>query len=210
VTDISDASILKTVADYYTSRLTQHGATSRGVDWNGPESHGLRHRQFMRLLEGSPDASVLDLGCGFGDFFSFLRKQGHRGAYIGYDIAPDMIGQAEKLHGESADCRWRVGAKPTENADFAVASGLFNLKGDFPTEIWANYVRDTIDLLAKIGQRGFGFNMLSLSSDPERRRPDLYYADAAVTLASCLKRYGRSVALLQDYGLYEFTVIVRR
>jgi hypothetical protein len=29
-------------------------------------------------------------------------------------------------------------------------------------------------------------------------------------LSHCLRRYGRSVALLQDYGLYEFTVIVRR
>jgi SAM-dependent methyltransferase len=210
VTDISEASILKAVADYYTSRLDQHGTTPRGVDWNGPESHVLRHRQFMRLLEGSSHASVLDLGCGFGDFFSFLRKQGHRGAYIGYDISPNMIVQAEQLHGESADCRWRVGAKPAESADFAVASGLFNVKGDFPTEAWANYVRDTIALLANAGRRGFGFNMLSLSSDPERRRPDLYYADATGTLDSCLKRYGRSVALLQDYGLYEFTVIVRR
>jgi hypothetical protein len=28
-------------------------------------------------------------------------------------------------------------------------------------------------------------------------------------LSYCLCRYGRSVALLQDYGLYEFTMIVR-
>ena len=29
-------------------------------------------------------------------------------------------------------------------------------------------------------------------------------------LSYCLARYGRSVALLQDYGLYEFTVVVRQ
>jgi hypothetical protein len=29
-------------------------------------------------------------------------------------------------------------------------------------------------------------------------------------LAYCLTRYGRSVALIQDYGLYEFTVLVRQ
>jgi SAM-dependent methyltransferase len=210
VTDISEASILKAVADYYTSRLDQHGPTPRGVDWNGSESHALRHRQFMRLLDGSPDASVLDLGCGFGDFFGFLRKQGHRGAYVGYDVAPNMITQARYLHGERADCRWQVGSKPTDSADFAVASGLFNVKGEFSVETWARYVHETIATLAAAGRRGFGFNMLSLSSDPERRRPDLYYADAAATLVDCLQRFGRSVALLQDYGLYEFTVIVRR
>jgi hypothetical protein len=51
--------------------------------------------------------------------------------------------------------------------------------------------------------------MLSLSSDPERRRANLHYADPVEMLAVCLSRYGRSVALLQDYGLYEFTVVVR-
>jgi hypothetical protein len=79
-----------------------------------------------------------------------------------------------------------------------------------PAETWARYVHDTIDVLARAGRRGFAFNVLSLSSDPERRVGHLYYADPSETLADCLRRFGRSVALLQDYGLYEFTVIVRR
>ena len=80
----------------------------------------------------------------------------------------------------------------------------------FPTNPGAPYIHQTIDVLARAGRRGFAFNLLSLSSDPERRRPNLYYADAAGMLSYCLARYGRSVALLQDYGLYEFTVIVRQ
>jgi hypothetical protein len=121
-----------------------------------------------------------------------------------------MITEALRLYGEDSSCAWRVGAKPTETADFAVASGVFNVKGDVPTETWAHYVHATIDLLARVGRRGFAFNVLSLSSDPVRRRPDLYYADASEMLWHCMRRYGRSVALLQDYGLYEFTMIVRR
>jgi SAM-dependent methyltransferase len=198
------------VAAYYASKLALHGPTSRGVDWNGAASHELRHRQFLRLLDGAADASVLDLGCGFGDFLRFLRSEGYRGPFIGYDVAPVMIAEASRLHGEGSDRLWRVGAKPAETADFAIASGIFNLKGDEPTDTWARYVRDTIDVLAQAGRRGFAFNVLSLSSDPDRRAAHLYYADAIEMLSHCLSRYGRSVALLQDYGLYEFTVIVRR
>jgi SAM-dependent methyltransferase len=204
-----DSPILGGVAAYYSSKLALHGATSQGVDWNGRQSHELRHRQFLRLLD-DPDASVLDLGCGFGDFLRFLRAEGHRGPFIGYDVASDMIAEALRLHGEGADRRWRVGAMPVETADFAVASGIFNVKGDVPVEIWARYVHDTIDVLARAGRRGFAFNVLSLSSDPERRTAHLYYADPGATLSDCLRRFGRSVALLQDYGLYEFTLIVRR
>jgi SAM-dependent methyltransferase len=202
-------SILSEVASYYTSKLEFHGATPLGVDWNGAHSHEQRHRQFLRLFEGNPDASILDLGCGFGDFLRFLRAAGHRGRFVGYDIAESMIDKARLLHGESDDHQWHVGAEPTETADFAIASGIFNVRGDFSNEDWLAYIYRMLDILARSGRRGFAFNVLSLSSDPDRRRPNLYYADPVQTLAYCLSRYGRSIALLQDYQLYEFTLIVR-
>jgi SAM-dependent methyltransferase len=190
----AQSSILKGVASYYASKLDLHGATPRGVDWNDTDSHERRHRQFLRLLDGSPNASIIDIGCGFGDFFRFLRTTGHQGRFVGYDIAPSMIAKALELHGRAADREWRVG---------------FNVKGDVPDEAWADYVKQTMATLARAGSRGFAFNVLSLSSDPGRRRSDLFYADPAEMLAYCLSHYGRSVALLQDYGLYEFTIVIR-
>jgi SAM-dependent methyltransferase len=209
VTDAAASAILSEVAAYYASKLEAHGSTPQGVDWNGVDSHETRHRQFLRLIEGAAEASIIDLGCGFGDFLRFLRAAGYRGRFTGYDIAPEMIEKARELHGETEDRQWRIGAEPDDAADFAVASGIFNVKGDVPNAIWTRYVQQTIDVLAHAGRRGFAFNVLSQSSDPERRRPNLYYADPADMLAHCLSRYGRSVALLQDYGLYEFTIVVR-
>jgi len=201
--------ILAKVADYYAGKLAQHGTTARGVDWNGEESQTQRHRQFLRLLGEERGASVLDLGCGYGDFLRFMRQQGFAGRYIGYDISPEMIAAARRLHGEGDDRIWRVGALPQETADYAIASGILNVKGDAPVERWREYVRETIDALARAARRGFAFNMLTMSSDPVLRRPDLHYADPVETLSYCLARFGRSVALLQDYGLWEFTILIR-
>ncbi|WP_431204251.1 class I SAM-dependent methyltransferase [Bradyrhizobium betae] len=209
MTDASQVRILSEVAAYYTARLELYGTTARGVDWNGIESHQIRHRQFLRLIEDDRDGSIIDLGCGFGDFLKFLRSTGHRGHFMGYDVAPSMIDAARKLHGEDHDRSWHVGASPEAAADFAIASGVFNVRGDVGDDIWLGYIRETVDVLARAGRKGFGFNVLSLSSDPDRRRPNLYYADPTLMLGYCLSRYGRSVALLQDYGLYEFTVLVR-
>lgn len=205
-----DSTILRNVAAYYASKLAIHGATSAGVDWNGQLSHVLRHRQFLRLLSGNSDASIVDLGCGFGDFLRFLRAEGYRGEFVGYDIEPSMIVRARELWGEGPDRSWRIGAEPATVADFAIASGIFNVKDDIPMASWVRHAHAIIDILARTGLKGFAFNMLSLSSAPERRRPDLYYADPAEMLNYCIARYGRSVALLQDYGLYEFTMIVRQ
>jgi hypothetical protein len=51
--------------------------------------------------------------------------------------------------------------------------------------------------------------VLSLYSDPERRRPDLFYADPLFLFDYCKTRFSKAVALLHDYPLYEFTVLVR-
>jgi SAM-dependent methyltransferase len=196
------------VAAYYTSKLVEFGTTSRGVDWNGETSHAKRHSQFLRLLEET-DGSVIDLGCGFGHFFEYLRSAGHAGPFIGLDVSAEMIAAAERLHGSGPDRTWVVGDLAGHTADYAVASGLFNVKGDVPHDTWEDYVLDVVHDLAKASRKGFGFNVLSLSSDPDRRRPDLFYADPARFIDLCIQRYGRSVALLQDYGLYEFTLLVR-
>src|SRR3954465_6897597 len=131
--DDPDSPILGGVAAYYSAKLAEHGATPQGVDWNGQQSHDLRHRQFLRLLDDS-GASIIDLGCGFGDFLRFLRTHGYSGPFIGYAVAPGMIAEAFWLHGQAADRQWRVGARPAETADFAIASGIFNVKGDVPPE----------------------------------------------------------------------------
>ncbi|MDB5378544.1 MAG: class SAM-dependent methyltransferase [Rubritepida sp.] len=206
---MSDDAILQRVGRYYAGRLAEHGPGPRGVDWNGEESQHLRHAQFLRLIEADPAASILDLGCGYGDFLAFLRSRGHAGAYAGWDVAPEMIAAARDLHGEGTDRAWHAGAVPDTACDYAIASGVLNVKGEVAEADWAAYADGVIDVLARSGRRGFGFNVLSLSSDPEKRQPHLFYADPARTLRYCLDRYGRHVALLQDYGLWEFTLLVR-
>jgi hypothetical protein len=51
--------------------------------------------------------------------------------------------------------------------------------------------------------------MLTRYADPQLMRKDLYYADPGRYFRLCKERYSRNVALLHDYDLYEFTILVR-
>ena len=108
-----------------------------------------------------------------------------------------------------AACRFTSDRPAIGDADYAVASGLFNVKLDTPDAEWQQYMLDTVADLSSYGRRGFGFNVLTAYSDADRRRPDLYYADPLALFEHCRTSFSRRVALLHDYPLYEFTILVR-
>ena len=87
---------------------------------------------------------------------------------------------------------------------------MLNVKQGAGEPEWTAYARDTIADLAALGTRGFAFNALTLYSDADKRRPDLYYADPLALFDHCKRAYSRFVTLLHDYPLYEFTILVRR
>ena len=153
MTDSDRETIHAAVAAYYNDTVTRHGATARGVDWKDEASHRLRHLQFLRLMAHEPDTSVLDLGCGYGDFLTTLRTNGHRGRYVGCDLAPAMIDTARSLHGEGSDRIWHLGGEPPEVCDYAVASGILNVRRGANEAAWTAYVDGIVATLARYGKR---------------------------------------------------------
>jgi SAM-dependent methyltransferase len=202
--------LLGRVTAYYTGRLRQHGASARGVDWPSEASQRLRFDQLARLWAGESAFSLVDYGCGYGALLDYLQAAGSRVRYLGFDAAPAMVEAARARHREASDARFVGEERELAPADFAVASGVLNVKLDVPEAEWTAYVLETIDRLAALGRRGCAFNVLSRYSDPERRRPDLYYADPLALFDHCKRRLSPRVALLHDYPLYEATLLVRR
>ncbi len=201
--------ILGGVERYYSGRFAEHGASAKGVDWNSEESQKLRFEQLAHLFHGAgDDFSLNDLGCGYGALAEFLEERGFKGTYSGHELSPDMLDHARETFRGRPDISFNSGSTLSP-ADYSVASGIFNVKLMFDEPEWTAYVWETIDELARASHKGFAFNMLTGYSDLDKRRSDLYYADPAGTFDSCVGRYGRHVALLHDYRLWEFTVIVR-
>ena len=203
---LSDA-ILHAVERYYSGRFAEHGATARGVDWNSQESQELRFEQLLRVADRQQGRFGLnDFGCGYGALLAYLRAVGAEVDYRGFDLSELMLKHAQV---EYPHVRFVGSAAALERTDYTVASGIFNVKLDTPFEQWREYVLATLDTIARLSVKGFAFNMLTSYSDADRMREDLYYGDPRFFFDHCKREYARNVALLHDYGLYEFTTIVR-
>jgi hypothetical protein len=120
-----------------------------------------------------------------------------------------MLEYARREHGDPPRVVFVANEDELEPAAYTVASGIFNVKLDVPSEDWREYVLDTLESLARLSTRGFAFNMLTSYSDADKMRADLYYGDPAYYFDHVKHRHSRNVALLHDYGLYEFTIIAR-
>jgi len=202
--------ILAEVANYYSARLAEHGQTPRGVDWNGEESQALRFEQLCKIVNTANPFSVNDLGCGYGAFYDFLAQRYESFSYSGMDVSEDMIRAAEQRYHDKSQARFLLSSEPVQLADYGVASGIFNVRLGRPDDEWRSYVEATLDALDRTSRLGFAFNCLTSYSDAGKMRDHLYYADPCVLFDLCKLRYSRNVALLHDYGLYEFTILVRK
>jgi SAM-dependent methyltransferase len=200
--------LLRDVAAYYSGRLAQHGPTPRGADWNSVDSQQIRFRQLLRAID-TDTGSVLDYGCGYGALADDLHAAGRTFDYQGFDISADMIGVARTRHDGCAHCRFTSDPSEVAAADYTLASGIFNVKLQYDDDTWRDYMLATIDTMLAHTRRALAFNVLTAYSDPERQRKDLYYADPLWLFDHCKRHVTPSVALLHDYPLYEFTLILR-
>jgi SAM-dependent methyltransferase len=201
--------IERAVAGYYAGKLREHGPSHRGVDWNSTESQLLRFRQFLRVIPPDGPLSVLDYGCGYGAFADYLASErGGEIAYQGYDLSDEMV-EAARERSDRAGWSFTTDRGALVQADVTVASGIFNVKLDTDADRWREYTLETIADLAALSRDGLAFNMLTSYSDAERMSDDLYYGDPGFYFDWCKRHVSRHVALLHDYGLWEFTIAVR-
>ena len=198
------------IASYYRGVFARHGATPQGVNWNSDQAQQVRFLQLARILPSDGSFSVLDFGCGYGAFLPFLRSHWPNAAYTGTDVVPEMIATARTRHSNLHGVRFTFGGEKPQEADFAIFNGIFHVRQEEQTQSWEAYARATLHRVWQTTSQGIAFNVLSTYSDAERRAPHLYYGSPEDWFGWCVATFGRHVALLHDYGLHEFTLLVRK
>ena len=202
--------ILNQVDRYYSSKIKQYGPTPKGVDWNSSEAQEMRFRELSCLINHDKNFSILDYGCGYGAFLNYLLKRGFKGKYFGYDISTAMIKEAKVKYAGVKQCYFTDNKNKLKQCDYVIASGLFNVCQTVNFMTWTKYVLETIDKLFILSKKGLAFNSLTKYSDPGKTKEGLYYADPEFIFTYCKHNFSKKVALLHDYDLYEFTILIRK
>jgi SAM-dependent methyltransferase len=153
----------------------------------------------------------LDYGCGYGALLAYLTKQGFLlTAYTGFDVSETMLKNAREIYEHIPNHYFISQPDLLAPVDYVIFGSIFNVKLDADPDAWQTHIFKTLDQAWNLAKKGMAFNILTTYSSAEKMRPDLYYANPCFFFDYCKRNYSRDIALLHDYGVYEFTMLVRR
>ncbi len=207
----SEPNFFEPVRDYFENTLKTHGTTAKGMDWNSEQARELRFEQLVKIVQPGAPFSLLDYGSGYGAFADYLLAKGLPvEQYVGYDLLESMVIAGREAHAGQENVVFAERFEDVPEVDYVVACGVFNMKLDVSVGEWNHFVLRSLHEMNSRGRKGFSVNFLTKYSDADRMRPDLYYADPCFLFDYCKLNFSKNVALLHDYNLYDFTLLIRK
>lgn len=178
-------------------------ADIRSLHWNSEKSQLKRFQSLMRLGNFN-NASLLDVGCGRGDFLTFLnQKKITLKSYLGIDLMPEFIDFAQKKHPHVS---FQLGdffkTQFFDTFDFVICNGALNLKEENNLMLLNRMIVKSL----KIAKKAFGITLLKHApfyiNDPRF----FHYQEKEVK--RLVKNLGFSFKIYSDYVENDFTLIV--
>ncbi len=186
--------------EHYTPKLNKYGDSHLSVDWGSKATQDLRFKILLEPFSGKTETrSILDVGCGLGHLYTYIRDNKLAFDYHGIDAIEAMVSEARKRHPEN-EAAFEVSQlteKQTEKYDIVVASGIFYVGCD------EKRMFNEIKTMFELANHGIAFN--SLSSWASKKEEGEFYADPVKVLDYCHTLSPRCI-IRHDYMTHDFTV----
>ncbi len=192
----------RVIKNHYEPLLDRYTSGYEILDWESGEAQLKR----FETLAGNVDLAgkkLLDIGCGTGDLYGYLKGKHIPVLYYGVDILERMTERASLLH---PDGKFFSGDVFTQNMfakkqfDVVFASGLFSLNlGNNET-----FLVQSLPVLFKYSKRYVVFNLLSQAA---RNYGNTYYFFDEKDVVHHVRKYSAHVSSVSGYVPGDFTII---
>lgn len=173
---------------YYTDAWVEHGPNVHGLGWSSESAQQTRFDVICAAIDTS--ASVLDIGCGFGDLSARVR-----GDYVGLDAMEPFIIEALRRYPDRTFVVGDALDTPLPQASHVVASGLMT------THDGAG-IAALLDRMWSLAMRSVVFNLWDPNLTPGQLAT---VAAGVVSSVGCQKWSVRS-----DYLPHDITVVLHK
>jgi SAM-dependent methyltransferase len=174
---------------FYNRHLKDFGDSPQAVRWT-PKGQQRRYETFLKIAGDFSDKSILDFGCGKGDFYGFIKERGISAKYCGVDINENLIGLAKKKYPGIDFIAVDIDETVFERQfDIIFVCGVFNLR----IAGIGKSVKPILKKLFGICREGLHINLLTYHIP--RRDTELFYAKPEEILLFAITELSGNVTL---------------
>ncbi len=200
-TRVLDPEDVSRVIQRYRQRIAEHGATFESLNSGSEEKQAIRQWVHASALRGERP-SILEVGCGLGDFYKYLTGQKRDCSYHGYDIVPEYIAECRRVYPQGK---------------FEVRNiFLDGIDGVYDTVVMSQVLNnryqksDNLQVMRRALELAFEHTRVSVSVDMlstyvDFRNPDLFYYSPE-EIFRMAKAIAHRVLIRHDYRAFEFCV----
>lgn len=200
------------IKDYFLELYRQYGYDERSLGWT-------KHKQYIRFAQLLKNfrlhsASVLDVGCGFGDMLTFLKQRFRENiSYFGVDCIPEYVSVAKEQHPEEQDqflCAdfMKSSLWDGRTFDYIVASGIFGYRCWETDEQQYQYVDSVIGRALELCNKGISLDFLSDKTDYRTSGTDFHASPERILQIAY--KYSRNVVLDNSALPFEFCITIMK
>ena len=191
------------IINRYRKRISEYGTTFESLGSGSLEHQSIR---FEMLKTGiKPGDSVLDIGCGLGDFYHYLLSCDIDVDYHGVDIVPEFIKTAEEKYPQAEFQVRNILEEPfkDDSFDFVVCSQVLNFK--LREEDNLQHAKNMLKNMNSFSRKSVACDFLTSYVDYEEDH--LFYYKPEQIFEFC-KSLTKRVNLIHSYPLFEFCIFL--
>lgn len=182
----------------YQTRYYQIGEGPKTLGWGCREDQLERFENLCKYIDFSGE-TVMDLGCGFADFYGYLKERKILCNYIGVDVIPEFIKRCEEKYSEATFIQGNVliEAEALPQADVVISTGTLNLKQTLIDNLL--YTREFMQLAFLKANKKLALDFLSTQLTNNYPAEDFIYYHSPMKVMEIAFELTENVEIIHNY-----------
>lgn len=196
---------IKIYQNRYNERLLKFGYSTKTLGWGGGKERQLLRFKTHLEIGFKENDSIIDIGCGFGDLYFYLKENYSQFYYNGIDINPKLIEKGKEIYPNlNADCIDILNTRKKLNSDWVISTGVFNAKLNYEDNF--SHICLMITKMIEICNKGVSVDFIS--TYVEYRQENSYHTDPRKLIDFLKLNLKKRFILRMDYLPFEFCIYI--
>lgn len=190
--------IYREAVERYQNRFYKLGESPRALGWGQASDQQERFEVMVNNVDFS-GKTVMDIGCGFADFYAFLKEKGIACKYIGVDIIPEFLDCAREKFPEAEfiEANFMLDSVKIPEADIVVTNGTLNFKQTLIDNM--EYTKDFMNLAFNKARGLVIMDFLSTQLTPDYPKEDQVFYHNPQAILELAFQHTSDVSLIHNY-----------